>query len=432
MANQQIFCNTPWYEAHIYWDGSLGICCKESRKLSTDPKYNIKTMSLREWFNSPPVRQLRKEVLSDTATDICSQCYHEEDMHGTSRRHKANQKSVIFTHAAFENSYKQSPGYNHFELSQQQDGITDTLPIDLHIDLGNYCNLACKMCWSGASSRIATQYVRWGHEDHRQYLGTDWTKDSITWNRFLDELVAIPKLKNVHLMGGETLLSPRFEELVNFMISHNRFDICFSFVTNGTVFNDSLMDKLSQFSRVGIEVSIETTTPHNDYVRQGTDTALIIKNIQKYQKICNDKVSVTLRPAISALTIGYYYSLLEYCLENKLIIKSLLVTDPAYLNANVLPEAIKMQYMIKYQDMLNKMPDNNNKNYNESDPNNYVILIRAQVQQAINILKQAPPNDQKELLNSMVKMCRQWDNEFGFNAIDLYPELTEVFVQNGY
>ena len=134
MANQQIFCNTPWYEAHIYWDGSLGICCKESRKLSTDPKYNIKTMSLREWFNSPPVRQLRKEVLSDTATDICSQCYHEEDMHGTSRRHKANQKSVIFTHAAFENSYKQSPGYNHFELSQQQDGITDTLPIDLHID----------------------------------------------------------------------------------------------------------------------------------------------------------------------------------------------------------------------------------------------------------------------------------------------------------
>jgi hypothetical protein len=192
------------------------------------------------------------------------------------------------------------------------------------------------------------------------------------------------------------------------------------------------MDKLSQFSRVGIEVSIETTTPHNDYVRQGTDTALIIKNIQKYQKICNDKVSVTLRPAISALTIGYYYSLLEYCLENKLIIKSLLVTAPAYLNANVLPEAIKMQYMIKYQDMLNKMPDNNNKNYNESDPNNYVILIRAQVQQAINILKQPPPNDQKELLNSMVKMCRQWDNEFGFNAIDLYPELTEVFVQNGY
>ena len=432
MANQQIFCNTPWYEAHIYWDGSLGICCQESRKLSTDPKYNIKTMSLQEWFNSPPVRQLRKEVLSDTTTDICSQCYHEEDMHGTSRRHKANQKSVIFTHSAFQNSYKQSPGYNHFELSQQQDGITDTLPIDLHIDLGNYCNLACKMCWSGASSRIATQYVRWGHEDHRQYLGNDWTKDSATWNRFLDELLTIPKLKNVHLMGGETLLTPRFEELVDFMISHNRFDVCFSFVTNGTVFNDSLMDKLSRFSRVGIEVSIETTTPHNDYVRQGTNTALIIKNIEKYQKICNDKVSVTLRPAISALTIGYYYSLLEYCLENKLIIKSLLVTAPSYLNASILPEAIKKQYLIKYQDMLNSMPDNNNKNYNESDPNNYVILIRAQVQQAINILKQPPPNDQKELLNSMVKMCRQWDNEFGFNAMDLYPELTEVFVQNGY
>ena len=431
MANAKIFCNTPWYEAHIYWDGSLGICCQESRHLSTDPKYNIKLMSLQEWFNSPPVKQLRKEVLSNTPTDICSRCYHEEAISVTSRRHKSNQKSVIFTKDAFRDSYEQSPGYQHFKLSENS-GNTDTLPIDLHIDLGNYCNLACKMCWSGASTRIATQYVHWGHEDHQQYLGTDWTKDGGTWTRVLNELLAISKLKNIHFMGGETLLTPRFEEFVDFMILHKRFDICFSFVTNGTVFNNSLMKKLSQFSRVGIEISIETTTPHNDYVRQGTNTALILKNIQQYQKFCNDKISITLRPAISILTIGYYYSLLEYCLENKLIIKSLMVTDPAYLNANILPEDVKMQYLIKYQDILEKMPDNNDKNYNESDPNNYAILIKAQVQQAINILKQPTPNDQQELLKIMVKMCRQWDNEFGFNAIDLYPELTEIFAQYGY
>lgn len=433
MANAKIFCNTPWYEAHIYWDGSLGICCQESRKIyDQTQQYNIKNISLLEWFNSTPVRNLRKSLLSNTPTDICSQCGIEEQLSGTSRRHKSNQKSVIFTHTAFQNSFKQSPGHPHFELSQNQDGITDTMPIDLHIDLGNYCNLACKMCWSGASSRIATQYVRWGYDDHKQYLGNDWTKDATVWGKFLNELLTIPKLKNIHLMGGETLLTSRFEELVDFMSLHNRFDVCFSFVTNGTIFNEILMEKLSHFSRVGIEVSIETISPHNDYVRQGTDTAAILKNIQQYQKFCNDKVSVTLRPAISALTIGYYYSLLEYCLENKLIIKSLIVVTPAYLNANILPQDIKQQYLIKYQTMLDKMPDVYLSDYNESNPNNYSRIIRAQVQQVINILNQPAPTDQEELIKAMVLLCKKWDKEFNFNALDIYPEFIDIFKKYGY
>ena len=272
MANQQIFCNTPWYEAHIYWDGGLGICCQENRRLSTDPKYNIKTMSLHEWFNSQPVRQLRQAVLSDNPTDICYRCYHEEQVTGTSRRHRANQKSVIFTRRGFADSFQQSPGYDHFKLSETQDGFTNTAPIDIHVDLGNYCNLACKMCWSGASSTIATQNVLWGIEEHRQYLGNDWTRDPVVWARFLNDLLGISKLKNIHFMGGETLLTKRFEDLVDFLTLHKRFDVSFSFVTNGTTYNQNLIDKLKKFTRVGIEVSIETITLHNNYIRQGTDT----------------------------------------------------------------------------------------------------------------------------------------------------------------
>lgn len=431
MANQQIFCNTPWYEAQIYWDGSLGICCQESRKLSNDPKYNIRNMSLSEWFNRDPVVEFRKEVLSSTPTDVCSRCYHEESVSATSRRVRSNQKSVIFTKTAFQNSFEQSPGRHHFA----ENGITDTAPIDIHVDLGNYCNLACKMCWSGASSRIATQYVRWGHEDHRQYLGTDWTKDQSAWNRLLNEILAIPKFKNIHFMGGETLLTNRFEQFVDFMIAHKRFDLCISFVTNGTTFNEVLINKLKKFTRVGIEVSIESTTEHNSYVRQGTDTQVVLDNIKRYQQYCdNSSVSVTLRPAVSALTIGYYHSLLEYCLDQKFLIKSLLVTMPAYLDINVLPASIKNQYKVKYQLILDKisMIDSNvdiSKDYNESDQNNYLYSIKLQAQQMLTILDQ-PSTEQ--LLPELVLMCRQWDNEFGYDAIELYPELAEIFKQHGY
>ena len=424
MANPNVFCNTPWYEAQIYWDGSFGICCQESRRLSTDPQYNIRNMSLAEWFNSEPVRQLRKEMFHDMGTDVCKRCYHETEHNGTSRRHRSNQKSVIFTKQAFNESFQQSPHHDRFMFSKGMDGLTDTLPIDLHIDLGNHCNLACKMCWPGASTRIASQYVKWGLPAE-QYLGVDWTKDPVVWTRFLDELVAIPKLKNIHFMGGETLLSPRLEQLVDHMILHSRFDVSFSFVTNGTVYRPELIEKLKQFSRVGIEISIETATQHNDYIRQGSKVEEVLANIKKYKQLCTDRVSVTLRPAISALSIGYYHTLLDFALEEQLLIKSLIVTNPDYLDPSVLPSRVRDQYTKPYIKLLDQLQSVDlDVDYNESDPSNYQHTIKQQAQQVIQLLRSW---NSKAGLEELAVNCRRWDKEFGFDLIELYPEfLNEI------
>ena len=433
VPDKNTFCNTPWYEAHIYWDGSLGICCQESRRLySEDQQYNISDITLADWFNSPPVRKFRSDVL-ESGTDICSRCYHEESLNGTSRRIRSNQKSVIFTKTAFADSYQQSPGYDHFLYSSSNQGHTETYPIDLHIDLGNHCNLACKMCWSGASTTIASQYVKWGYDDHKKYLGQDWTRDEVVWNRFLNELLTIPKLKNIHLMGGETLLSPRFEQLVDFMITHQRFELCFSFVTNGTRFNQRLVDKLKKFARVGIEVSIETATEHNDYIRQGTDTRAVLKNIDQYLAHASDSVSVTLRPAISLLSVGYYDTLLEYCWERKLLIKSLIVTTPEYLNPAILPQNIKTFYLKKYQALLEKLPAVDiTTDYNESDRYNFLQSVKSQIVQTMSLLESPEPADSAERLKMLTKICTDWDKVYGFDARELYPEFQDIWNCHGY
>jgi sulfatase maturation enzyme AslB (radical SAM superfamily) len=425
MANQNVFCNTPWYEAHIYWDGSLGICCQESRHLSDDPQYNIQNMTLVEWFNSEPVRRFRQDMFKNTGTDICSRCYHETEHMGTSRRHRSNQKSVIFTKQAFDESFLQSPGYDHFKFSQDMDGLTNTLPIDLHIDLGNHCNLACKMCWPGASTRIASQYVKWGLPAE-QYLGVDWTQDDKVWTRFLAELVTIPKLKNIHFMGGETLLSSRLEQLVDHMILHGRSDVNFSFVTNGTVYKSELIEKLKQFPRVGIEISIETVTKHNDYIRQGSRVEEVIANIRKYKQLCSgNNVSVTLRPAISALSIGYYHTLLRFCLEEQLLIKSLIVTTPAYLNPNVLPQIIRDRYLLPYTQLLEELIDVDiHSDFNESDSNNYKQSIKQQAQQVKTLIQNQSDTSG---IPDMIHWCNRWDQEFGFSILELYPEFRELY-----
>lgn len=437
MTDKKIFCNTPWYELHIYWDGSLGICCQEDHKLypETNQQYNIASMSIADWFNSEPVRNFRRGMLGSQKLSACKRCYVEESHGGSSRRIRANQKSVIFTQLNFQDSYQQSPGFDKFESSRNL-GQVDSMPIDVHIDLGNYCNLACKMCNPQASSVIASQHVKWAIPNADHYVGSDWTRDDAVWDRVLNELVAIPTLNNVHFMGGETLITRRFEDFVDFMIARNRTDLCFSFVTNGTTFNQSLLSKLTQFRRVGIEVSIETLTEHNAYQRQGTDNTVVLQNIKQYLEYCNGtNITLTVRPAISALTIGYYPTLLEFCWTNNLVVKSLLVTKPEFLDSKILPDSVRQQYLKKYQQLVRDLDleaVDAQGDFNESNPNETPRIIRRQIDQCMNLLQSPRLANSDQLLDRMVEHCQKWDKIYGYNAVDLYPELAEEFVNRGY
>lgn len=439
MPNKNIFCNSPWYELQIYWDGSLGFCCQEAHKPYPDQlsqKYNVQSMSIEEWYNSEPMKQARLLMFKNQKNTICSRCYNEEEFSPTSKRHRNNQKSVIFTKTAFDESYLQSPGYEKFNYSKNSAGDYNELPIDLHIDLGNYCNLTCKMCRPAISSSIAYQHVKWGITDAAQYIGTDWTKDQSTWDRVVNEIANIPKLQNIHFMGGETLITKRFEDFVDVMLSRGRTDLHFSFVTNGTVFNESLLNKLKKFKRVGIEVSIECLTDHNTYQRQGTDTKLVLSNIEKYLKQCNgSSVTLTVRPAISLLTVGYYPTLIEYCFEKKLLIKGLIVTQPDYFDCRILPDHVKKLYVDKYHRLIQKYnldAVDCESDYNESDPNQISKVIKNQIVQCINLLNTPRPLDSDNLITEMVIYCRKWDDVHGYNALKLYPELATEFEKNGY
>lgn len=434
MSNQKIFCNSPWYELHIYWDGSLGICCQENHKLHTDDqRYNIAAMTIKDWFDSEPVREFRQALLGNDSVSACLRCTRDEARGANSRRIKSNQKSVIFT-SAFDESFKQSPGYQYFTASQQQQGWSPTYPIDLHIDLGNYCNLACKMCNAQSSSTIASQHVQWGIKSSRQYIGTDWTRNTALWNNFLEQLLDLPALNNIHFMGGETLLTDRFEQLVDFFIKHQRFDLCFSFVTNGTVFKPNLLDKLQQFRRVGIEVSIETVDAHNSYQRQGTDTDQVLANIQRYQQWCNNtNITVALRPAPSALTMGYHVGLLQYALTHGFIVKSNHVYSPAFLDAKVLPHAVKQIYIDRYKTFLDTLHEVVvREDHNASDPNNYVAVIKEHAEACVNALTAPATENQFQLQAELVAHCQRWDRVYGYNARELYPEWKEMLDQHAY
>lgn len=436
MPNREVFCNSPWYELHIYWDGTLAFCCHATPRvpydLSQKKIYNIKNMSIREWYNSPAMQEARFKMLGDQRWSHCDRCWLEESVALTSRRHRSNQRSVIFRQN-FDQSFQQSPGYKKFKHSLDNHGDYDGMPVDLHVDLGNYCNLACKMCDPYASSRIATQHRQWGILDTSTQ---DWTVDQAVWDRFKQEIVSIPTLKNIHFMGGETLIQPRFRELIDYLIEHNRTDVCLSFVTNGTSYDPSLIEKFKLFPRVGIEVSIETMDTVNDYVRQGTDTKMVIENINQYLKDCNgSSVTLTLRPAPSLLTVKGYWQVINYALENKLLIKSNLCTEPEFLNMTILPDQVKQEYKKYYQDLYQQWQLDCMEfplDSNESDPGNFKAVAKNQIIQIINMLDSTAPENSEKLYQQLVHHLNRWDPVYKFDARQLYPELESLLDKYGY
>jgi hypothetical protein len=138
------------------------------------------------------------------------------------------------------------------------------------------------------------------------------------------------------------------------------------------------------------------------------------------------------RPAISALTIGHYYTLLEYCLEHKLLIKSLIVTDPTFLNVNVLPKDVRLNYVKNYLNLLDRLTDvySQNNDFNESDPNNYLNVIKLQTQQAINLLNSTVSDSIH--IPKLVEYCAKWDKVYKLNLLELYPEFKEMISDLSY
>ena len=449
IPNKNIFCNTPWFELHIYWDGTFGACCQENHTIySTDEKhiYNIKNMSITEWMNSMPMRKTRMQMFGDKDLSMCYRCQLEQKTGGTSRRHKSNAKSVIFTKQNFNESFEQSPHKESFKKSFENNGHLETYPIDLHIDLGNHCNLACKMCNPLASSKIASQYQKWGFELTRPKDGMkndtnkiliDWTKNDAVWDNACKEIASFKNLNNVHFMGGETVLANRFIDFCDFMIQRDKTDFGLSFVTNGTIINYDLLDRLKKFKgRIGIEISIETCTDHNDYIRQGTDTVEVLKNIDIIKNICQENHwDITIRPAVSILSVGNYHTLLQYCLDNKLLIKSLCVDFPTHMNIRNLPKEIADRYIKVYEKFIK---DNNLQNtqhhidYNESDKHEYRKIVKKDVDVVLNILKSQRSNEAEDNIKELVYWCKRWDIVYKFDAKSLYPEFKEIFERYDY
>tara|TARA_R110000803_G_scaffold167027_1_gene230321 strand:+ start:2415 stop:3719 length:1305 start_codon:yes stop_codon:yes gene_type:complete len=432
VANQKVFCSVPWSNHHFYWDGSYGVCSSESKRPNNGESLN--NTSLVQWYDSDTMQDFRRRVLSDQPLEECSVCYKEEAQGYQSRRIKENYKLGIFTEHtsnAFQQSFEQSTWREKFHA----DGTTDVLPIDWHIDLGNECNFACKMCIPEASSKIASAYRSWDIEYNKK---PNWVIDKQSWEQLLTNLDTVKdRLNRVHVIGGEPLINKRFHQLIDWLLENNYHHISISTVTNGTNVNLELVEKLKQFRLAHLEISAESINQTNDYIRQGCDYVGLWKTIHELVELQSDKFQVVLRSAPQLLSVNDYYQYLDKAYSLGLAVDSVPLTYPSYMAVNVLPWDIRQQLKPKYQQLLDKLQTNVDQTSFETlavgrDTSRLSQKLARECRGVITMLDSEAPHNVEELRVELIQWLQRWDKKYNYNAIALYPQYKDFLKSYGY
>jgi hypothetical protein len=164
-------------------------------------------------MNSDIMQGIRASLLDGDKLPMCSACHYEDSNNKVSGRQRQLLKSAININN-FDKTFCSSPHWSIFEDTYANGWHSDYQPVDLQIDLGNTCNSACIMCSPTYSSKLGTDYNKLHilepsiFKIHEHFK--NWTDDPVLVDKFVSELSAIPNIRYIHFLGGETLYLKSF------------------------------------------------------------------------------------------------------------------------------------------------------------------------------------------------------------------------------
>lgn len=421
--NDQITCVAPWSSIRIDTTGTYKYCdhSKEIDQSDLLPS---------QWFaGGQQVTAARKSIQEGNALPGCHQCYSNENNKFDSFRQRKNLHAAIHHGPHFKESVKQSPAFARMAHST----LATHRPAFIHVSLSNLCNLSCRMCTPNSSSQLTSIHKKINLISKDVPALIDWTIDSTKWNDFSQNLVLNnTDLICLHFMGGEPLYHSRFHELINTCVQQSKTDFHITFVTNGTVWRPELIDMLSNFKSVTVEISIENFHKTNDYVRNGSDYTVIKKNIVNLLATKTDNISVVLRPVPQALSIEHYDTLIDFALEHNLSIDANMLFDPPELAISTLPTEYKQKIVdklsIKYSKLLTQHSDQflvhlvrNQHHAHQTQQTAY------HVKKIIRLLQQPEPENVEQLRCKFVNYNQQFDQVVGNRFHDYFVDLIDFY-----
>lgn len=433
MAFKHTFCPSPWFHMMIEHDGSYRKCrwhmnntmLKDREKITP----RIQDTSPIEFFQDN-MSEFRKELLDGKEMGDCSQCYLQ-DQHGkTSGRQRQLLKSGV-TLDQFDKSLASSPMANHFKHSLDNNGHTTLRPLDWQIDLGNYCNSNCVMCSPEFSSSLASEWKNLGLI--QELPPKNWATDEKLIHNFLDGLVGIDQEIYLHLLGGETLITPGFKIFLQGLIDRDLHSkVTVGLTTNLTVWKEDVIDLLKNVKKVNLGMSIECLTPLNDYIRYPSRIEIVKENLEKWIRLANEMSWLKqIRITPSALSILHLDTVYEYAYERNITVESCnFLEEPSYFRLDILTEPLRDKVIDKLEKWISSKGSTNNEYVvNTRNPEFSKEQIIQDARSYVHYLKNQPYRNDVDGLVSFLKLL---ESNRKNSILDYLPEYEEFLRTAGY
>lgn len=271
------YCHLPFRGMQIASDSTLKPCCLYKPHLSPDYK-STSIENFDTWWTQD-LLDLRKTVSDNNIDPGCSACY----------THPLRQVT------------------NKIFSIKPKHQVADT-PEWIEINFGNYCNLKCIMCHPYNSSQIEQEYnsnIETYNKNNFSYAiqpaSTKWWDDPKIFQRVVE---ICKNAVNINFSGGEPMLGP-MHALLDVLPDNAKISIN----TNLTKLSDKVLASITRFKNCSIQVSLDGTEHHHEYIRWGSKWNVIDTNIKKLMEL---PINLTFSYLLQHTSIYTWPSLWDY------------------------------------------------------------------------------------------------------------------------
>jgi len=267
---------------------------------------------------------------------------------------------------------------------------------------------SCVFCNPFSSSRLAEEFKRIGLI--KQVPPRPWCDDPVLLQSFIDVLKQTPHLAYLHFLGGETIITPAFRTILQALIDVGlNKKVSIGFTTNLTIWDQSIVDMLTQFREVNLGMSIECLHPLNDYVRYGSKLSDVIDILDKWVSFnARDNWFLQLRITPTILSIWHLDTVYHYAMKNNLAVESCnFLKDPEFMRPSVLPRSYREQVIEKLHRFIGAGTARDTaKIINSRDPNVAVQQVLEDAQSYVNYLEEHVDESARlpDLINYLSRM----------------------------
>jgi len=398
LSESKTFCIYPWIHLHAYPTGEAYPCCHSEMEY---PVGNCKDNLLKEIWNSEEQRKLRQDMLTETPNPACGRCYEQEESGFFSGRKSANKHHghhIDRVDATQENGHVEQ-----FEMTYWD------------IRFSNLCNLKCRSCGHIFSSS-------W-YQDQAKLAGGNWAKNNRVlniagrsetdmWEQLLPHLDYV---EQIYFAGGEPLMMEEHYLILEELERRGRFDVRLIYNTNFThirLKDRTVFDYWKKFDSVAVGASLDAMGPRAEYIRKGTDWAVVESNRRQMMQECPG-VDFYISPTLSIMNAlhlpDFHRSWVEQGLIKPQDLNVNILQDPDYLRLDLAPVAYKQEIRQKFVEHLAWL-----------HPLDRLNRATVGFESAINFMDAA---DNSKLIDRFWKKTRELDAIRNENILDIIPEL---------